>query len=299
MLSGILLAVATGALWGGVGIVMSLVAARNIDYISFIFCNALLASLLSWMIFPEFVVLKQSGFKPHIAITLIMMGAGMALMIGMYLINMAMRRGHHGIAWTIGQSSLVIPFLFGLIVLQENSSWFKSVGVLLIIGSLALFGRAQNSEESKQPGSFSVWLFLVLSAFFLFGLQQIATILPSYFGRFNDTAALRIPLQNTGRLAGAALLLVFTSRTFSLKGIPYALILAAIGLTSQILFFKAMDTLAQFESAGLTYPLAIGTNLTLFAAYSIVIRKEVNGLLHLGGIVLGIVGIVLVGLPAK
>jgi hypothetical protein len=48
-----------------------------------------------------------------------MLAAGMINAWGVLTLQRAMRRGHHGVTWAIGQSAMVVPFLVGVLVFGD------------------------------------------------------------------------------------------------------------------------------------------------------------------------------------
>lgn len=114
---GLTLILLTGLVWGAIGILMGVVARRRLDIFVFTAAGTLLGSVAAWVVFPQWTVLLEGQIPRGSSLILFLSIAGIAGVCGMLCLQKAMIAG--AVAWTVGQSAMVIPFLWGVLFLGE------------------------------------------------------------------------------------------------------------------------------------------------------------------------------------
>ena len=100
----------------------------------------------------------------------LMVFTGAINIAAMLLLQKAMATGNSGIAWAIGQSTLVGPFLCGMFFFGEQPSLWRSAGASAIVAGMLLLGLS-GPESSKAHGDRN-WLKLAFGAFLILGAAQ-------------------------------------------------------------------------------------------------------------------------------
>ena len=111
MLLGATLAVTAGLLWGGLGVLMSMLARRGLPYPALTAPSMAFSALAAWLLVADHELLLTGAVPRLGTLTVVMVVSGVLSGLGINAISAGMRRGHHAAAWTIGQSALVLPFL--------------------------------------------------------------------------------------------------------------------------------------------------------------------------------------------
>ncbi len=292
---GTLYAIATGLLWGGVGIVFSKVAQKKADFVTFMTGSSLLMSLSAWCFIARHPLI--SHHLPRLsALIYVLITAGMIGACGMITLNWAMRIGHHGATWTIGQSALVIPFTTGVLIWHDKATIIHIFGIIAAISGIFFMGKAQREKGSTKSSLLSSWFVLALISFILLGCQQMLTTIPSRWQLWMDTARLRIPLGLTGGTIAYIITSIILRRLKRKWLWQYSVTLACIILPSQMLLFKALDIMGEVSRAAIVYPIAVGTCILSFSLYSIVILRESISPMRCAGMGLGAIGVILTAL---
>lgn len=298
MFSGIALAIATGLLWTVIAAIMSRAVQAKLNAIAFLALSGTIASAGCWIFILKWDVL-QSGGVPRLAdLIIIMVIAGILSGIGSVLMLLSMGAGHQAASWTISQSSMVIPFLWGTLVWKDPIKANGWIGMALIILSVVLLGL---SKKHGEEGSINLrWLTLALSAFTILGVTQTMCSYPSQWPGWSDEARLRVPLYQTINTI-PQIVLVFTHRArIEKSSIPLAVLLAAgLALTAvigQLTIFSSLDFLGEVNLVSITYPLAVGVCVLGFALYSgFVLRERFTHPTRLG-LLAGVIGLLLLSI---
>ena len=145
----------TGLLWMLVGILVSRITRLKLDFMATATVSGLAITTAAWLIFPDFVALR-SGEVPRLGVLiLVMLVAGVFAPLGMLSMQKGMRMGNHGVVWTIGQSAMLIPFLFGVLIMRETVSVLQIVGMAAITIAFLIFGREKAVQKKhKKAGGF-------------------------------------------------------------------------------------------------------------------------------------------------
>jgi drug/metabolite transporter (DMT)-like permease len=189
---------------------------------------------------------------------------------------------------------MVVPFLAGVLVFGEPPTALRLAGVGAILASLAAFGYAREDGERGQPPSKPwSWFLIALAALAILGLQQSLTSLPSHMPALTDRARLRIPLLFLGN---AAIILALWGRDGgrpSRLTLTLALVGVVIGVPGSLALIRGLDLLADGSMASLGFPVAVGSCILSFAAYSALVLRETFTRWHVAGMAVGLTGMVL------
>lgn len=287
--------VAVGILWAVVGVVFSRVARRRADFIGFMALSSLLSAAGAWVFFPRFDHLAEM-FSSERDSFLILFLAGICSTVGMTFMNLGMKRGHHGATWTVCQSALVIPVVMGVLLWKDHLRIANTIGLLIVLGSIVLFGN-KNEHPKEATGSSAVaWLSVVLLSLAFLGAQQTLTTVPSRWADWRDLTNLRIPALWSGSAIAYNLLALGMRRRVAFGAWREASILCAVSLISSLMLFHTLDIFAASSRAALVYPAAVGTCCIAFSLYSLFVLKEESTRYQIAGMALGCVGVVMVSI---
>lgn len=227
-------------------------------------------------------------------LSLLMVFTGAINIAAMLLLQKAMVSGNSGIAWAIGQSALVGPFICGMLFFGETPSLARIAGALTIVCGMLLLGFAKSG--ARRAGS--SWLKLAFGAFLILALAQ-SLVSASSCWSYPMSGLERACCMSFG--GGAALLAVKLAQP---KRIEFSRImriiiamLAITGLASLLLTFAALDQLAKVSLAGIGYPIMLGSCIVGFALYSALALKEKIRPLQWGAIMAIVFGIILLSTP--
>jgi len=273
MLEGILIAMATGVVWTFIGVVMSHCSRSKMDFMSYYAANSLLSTLLTMALYARWDVIARGEVQSPSALASCIAGSGVVNAIGLALMQLAMKRGHNGVIWAIGQSALAIPFLCGIFIFGEHGGAMKFAGVAFILAGMLLPSLLGGNGEGEQG---SGWLKLTLGAFLLFGIGQTLQSVPSYWHGWQDAANVRPTLGCAGAFLGAVAFSAFQGRIPlpDRKTFLLALGMAALNAFSVKLFYVALDKLSAGGAASLCFPLIVGSCIAAFSAYSLFVLRE-------------------------
>lgn len=296
MFQGITFTLITGLLWAAIGVAYSVMAQRKMGFFAVMGPSFTVTAALSWLVLPDHRLLSSGAVDRISLLAAVMAGAGAITVTGMACMQAGMRRGHHGACWAVGQSALIAPYLCGVALFGEPLVWQRTLGVILILGSLVAFGRAREASETEDAHGNGKWFGLAICALILLSLSQSLTTLPSYWEGWTDAAHLRVPLFFTG-LATAYLTGAFVVGKKPGKAEwCVAAALVAVALPSHFCLYKAMDCLKPLQMVGVVYPLAVGMCILGFALYSLLVLKEKTTTFHILGLAVGLAGIVFMSL---
>jgi multidrug transporter EmrE-like cation transporter len=212
----------------------------------------------------------------------------------------AMQRGPNGIIWSITQSGFIIPFIIGVVFFDNKASIIRYIGFTLTIVSLFMIGLAQKEEKKE----YSNWLLLTFVVFFITGISQALSNLPSYFSRYNEISSVWRTFFTLVGLTLGALASPFTDGTYKnyctmlkeniLKKQTwiYCLFLMSFDIIGNyFLLYPGMDSLAKAGAGSITYPVMVGACIIGFEIYSIVKLKEKRNLIQYIALFLCLAGV--------
>jgi len=200
MIYGVLLLLLTGLCWAFSGALMSDCARNRVALALLLGPQQVLVLLAVFLAVPDYRRLAEGVSAGMWALMGVMLAAGRVNGAGLLAMQRAMRQGHHGMTWAIGQSAMVIPFLAGVLLFREPPTLGRVLGVGAILSSLAVFGLArEHAEDARSPQAPRSWFPTALGALVLLGIGQALTSLPSHLPVLADRVGLRIPLIYLGK----------------------------------------------------------------------------------------------------
>jgi drug/metabolite transporter (DMT)-like permease len=293
---GLLLTLAVGAVWTLVGVAMGTVARRGWSLVAFYLVGTWCVALPSWLLLPRWGALLAGQVRVPPGLLGVLVAAGVANTAGQVLLVTSMRRGNPAVAWTIGQSAMVVSYLWTVLVWHDPLSWNATLGMGLVVLALAALAtrRAATASATHPAGN---WPLLALGACLSVGTAQILLMLPSRLPALADTGGLRIAVINS--TAAVAYLVAWGLRR---PPIPRPVVAAALGwavlaLLSYGLMFAALDELGAHRLTGVFFPLGVGTCILGFALHARLIAREHLSPQQVLGLGAGLIGVLLLALP--
>ena len=284
MFSGLMLCLATGVVWTLVGILYSRASQRDGgSFVPFMASYSLVFAVTAWtagcpVAAPAREVLLTGGCA---------LSAAFFGQFGFLALYLAMRRGGHGVAWSLAQSSLVVPFLGGVVFFGNRPGVWPYIGLAVMLGAIALIG-AGSAGTDRAKSRF--YLLLALGAMLLNGVSQTMTLIPGHLGLSLEALTWRVPLYSLAGLGWWVVLLARREKyRFSWLGVVYGIVVAG----GQFLLYRAADCLERWNASGLAYPIAVGTCIFLMRLYSRIARAERFNRLEAIGLTLLLFGIAL------
>lgn len=268
MITAVALMLLTGLTWAGVGVLFGLAPADKNKIGSFFALYGIFYTFFVWLsscpsAAPAAEVLKLAALIAPSAI---------GEVIAFLLLKKAMDRGNQGIAWSVVQSSMFVSFLGGVFILKNASSWTQWLGMVLILSSLILFGKAKESGGEKKNDS--IYFRYVFIAFSLVGTCQFLRIVPGYMNFSEAALSWRLPLQCPwGMIFWLTVCCIrknFCPAAVWKFSVPYALVVTV----GQIFFYWATDAADKLKITSIVVPVSVGSCIALFALYCAFIRKE-------------------------
>ncbi len=294
MLIGILLTVLAGLAWCGEGIAMQRASCNDEDTRAFYLVSAFAFAVMSVPLLPDWSVLINEGVQRPSALLAVFAPATALNLIGMLMLMVCMRRGSSGITWSVGQSAMVVPFIGSLVIYGDAFGAVGVAGITLILGMIVVLGTAQKMETGH--GAARGWRMALALTFLAIGASQLLFTVPSRWTDWADHARIRAPLMGVLNLAFSLVLLFPKPPAISRSVLWWGIAMGAIMTTGQALLFAALDQLGRHGLIAIAYPLAIGTCIAVYVAYSTVILRERLRVCDLFAVAAGIAGMVLISL---
>ena len=294
---GLLLIILTGLSWGGVGIILDRAARRGMDACAFQMAGNILGAGGAWLVLVRWPVLLAGSAVPRLMPLVWIMGvAGVLGTAGMFAMQRALSRGFSAGVWTVGQSAMVVPFIFGMVFLAQPFHWTGVLGVVATIVCLGLLAAVHGGMEEGGAGGRkgTGWFGLALLAFAFLGAQQTLCMVPSSWPGWTDAAQLRVPIV---AMAGGGVMAVVAGfrRRWPTRGEWFlAAGYGAVGLLGQVLLFAAMDRLRAEGRLAVAYPIAVGLCILVMAVRDAAANRSGRTPLALAGILFGLTGVVLI-----
>lgn len=184
------------------------------------------------------------------------------------LLKLAMDRGGQGVAWSIAQSSVVIPFAGSVLFLGAKLAAFHVAGLALMLASLALFAR----EKGGCAGNDAVFFRLVFAAFLFSGLGSFVRLVPGHAGFSPETLTWRLPLQ---ALPGTAFWACLAARRWRPGPVwRHSLFAGSASALGALFFYAAADAADKVALTSLVMPVAVGVCIFLFTLWCRIVRHE-------------------------
>ncbi|MCE9612636.1 MAG: hypothetical protein K8T26_00075 [Lentisphaerae bacterium] len=285
--------VATGLLWAVVGAFFSHAARRGLRLVPFGLVSSISSTLMAACL-CDWAAIRAGGLPALSAFVPIIVLGGFLNTAGTQLIMAAMRRGHQAGSWTVAQSAMVVPFLAGVTFWHERPSVLNMLGVLLIVSSIALFGRRAAMREHRSESH--AWFGFALLAFVMIGMSQTLLTVPSHWPGWSDAGRLRVPLVTSSAALALGVGCAFRREWPGRREIVAGLGCSLVGVTGSVLAFAGMDNLATAGLVSLVYPLAVGTCIVGFGLNTRFRMREPLGRAGAVALLCGVAGILLLGI---
>ncbi len=291
-----IMVVMLGLSWSCVGVIFSKAAEKKINFISFMALSSIITMFVAFMIIPKYSIFLESPSTIYFRAVPHTLMVGVSTALGVICMNKAMKIGHHGATWSLVQSALIIPFLFGIFIWNEDITILNIAGLVVILISILLFGIAKNGSD-KIDSSYNIkWLFFSLVCLIFFGSQQVCMAIPSRWTDWQDSMMLRVPFIQLSSVICYNTIMIIQRKKITLKVWRLAILLSCVMIMSQLLLFETLDTFAQFSKTSLVFPIGIGVSMIAFSLYSLLILKEKTNFYNISGMVFGTLGIALVAI---
>lgn len=285
-----------GLVWTLVGVAMGTVARRGWSLVAFYLIGTWCVSLAAWALLPRWGALLAGQVRVPPGLVGLLVAGGVANTAGQVLLVSSMRRGNPAVAWTIGQSAMVISYLWAVLVWHDPLSWNATLGMGLVVVALAALAtrRAAADHPAHPTGN---WPLLALGACLSVGTAQILLTLPSRVPALADGAGLRIPIVNT--TAAVAYLVAWGCRRPPItRGVALASLgWATLALLAYGLMFAALDELGTQRLTGIFFPLGVGTCILGFALHARFVAREHLTAQQQLGLGAGLLGVLLLAVP--
>ena len=255
-------------------------ARRGGESLPFNINKALIGTLL-------FLVLGlMSGFSWHLETMLFGLFYGISLCISMHTGFKALSIGPMALTSIIASFSLIIPFLFGIILWNEILTLLKFSGIILLLLSIFLI------NAKKESGFSAKWLFYalvtLLSNGFCSVIQKMHQIkFPTlYRTEFMFWALLCVSI---------ILLVTYNTKTDGKVKFEFSLLGIASGIANCCANYIVLY-LSATENASVLFPIIAVANIITVWTIGILFFKEKLRLLQTIGLIIGIISVVLLKL---
>ena len=208
----------------------------------------------------------------------------------------AMQKGNNGIVWSIVQSGFIFPFFMGIIFFNVPLTWIRLLAFLAALASVTLFGIAQGGKGSRV-------LLIAFAAFFMTGISQSLSNLPSYFPEAESVSSIwRTAGVSCGFLSGvffcksrelAAFVKDIPSAAVNPKIWKFTFLMVGLELFAHyLLLFPGMDSLSKAGAGAIAYPLMVCACLLVFDLISLFILKEKHRPVQWAALFLCLLGVI-------
>lgn len=217
--------------------------------------------------------------------------------LGFFMLKFAMSSGNPGIAWCLGQSSMVVPFVGDLLFLGGRCTPTQAVGVAFLVATMGILGSVKGEGGKRSSSGTSArhgrFLFFAGAAFLCIGLAQFLRSIPSPENFSEAALGWRLPMVSAVPLLFWCFMSTkggekYPVKSLLLKGVVYG-IFVALG---QKLCLLALDAGAPVGLNPVVFPIAMGGSVLLYNLYCAIFLKERFTALAWTGIGTALVGMV-------
>ena len=243
-----------------------------------------------------------AGFSFHIPTALFGIGHGVLLSISMYAGYQALCRGPMALTSMLVSFSVVIPFLWGVTVMDEPMGAFKIIAVVLLISAIICTNADKIfSRQKEKMSGFLVWLAFVLATFVCNGISSVLQKehQSSFPGQYNREFTVFALFVCTVVYAALYIFNLMKGKKpadsangSGTKGLWLALLAGATTALSGVLTLW----LASFEDASILFSIISAGGILGSLTCGGLVFKEKLKLNHYLALVLGIVSIILMKL---
>ena len=300
---GIIAMVIVGGSWCLVGLVMGDAPKKGIEP-SLVQMGGAIFSVSASLIIMIITSAYSTASVKVTFLTCLTYFAGSCLnFIMLQIMSKSMQLGPNGVIWAIIQSSLVFPFICGILFFGVEFTYLRGLGIVLLIGALVLF--AFTKDNSRKSGS-SKWKYLAFLAMLLAAIQQNLATLPSYFESARGVPSIVRSLS----AAGGTLFMAILWNLFQMtperwnqirKNVrnrtlwKYIAALQFFGLLfAYTLLYPGMNVMADKGLGGMCYPMMVGSCIITFTLSSIWLLKEKIRPIQIAALIVCFSGLILI-----
>ena len=295
MLFGITAMILVGSSWTVCGYVMGRAPKEKVEVPTLLFFSMSVTLLLS-LVTGSIQGFPQTSCRGILIVALSQILSGFFNFWQLEWMSKAMQKGNNGIVWSIVQSGFLFPFFMGIIFFGVPLTWLRLLAFLAALISVALFGVAQGGKGSRV-------LITAFAAFFMTGISQSLSNLPSYFPEAESVSSVwRTAGVSGGFLLGVLCCKMMQFKTF-FRQIPAAAVdrkiwkftFLMVGLelfAHYLLLFPGMDSLSKAGAGAIAYPLMVCSCLLVFDLISLFMLKEKHRPVQWAALALCLAGVV-------
>lgn len=255
-------------------------------------------SLLAFIIFGLLGVLFNKSYSIHIPTLVYSIFFGVFMFMSMYFGYLALVCGPMSVTSTIVSFSLVIPSTYGIIVLGEPLTVYKSLGFLLLAASLLLF----NAKKKDDRKASLKWLVFTLLTLLSNGLGSVLQKMHqvSYPGQHTVEF-----MRDSMLLCLVAYMVLFIILRVCKRGENEAhnervgagsLICSSFaGITNGATYFFTLLLTAKSEASALFPMISAGTMMTLFISGRLFFGEKLRGV-QIPALIFGMASMILLKL---
>lgn len=296
MLFGIIAMILVGSSWTVCGYVMGKAPKEKVEIPLLLFYSMSVTLLLS-LVSGSIQGFPQTTAKGIAIVAASQILSGVFNFWQLEWMSKAMQKGNNGIVWSIVQSGFVFPFFMGILFFGVPLNWLRLLAFLAALVSVALFGIAQGGK-----GQCGV-LVTAFAAFFMTGISQSLSNLPSYFPEAEQVSSIwRTAGVSCGFLLGTLSCKIGSFSEF-FRAIPqaasnkkiwkFAFLMVGLELFAHyFLLFPGMDSLSKANAGAIAYPLMVCACLLVFDLISLFILKEKHRPVQWAALFLCLLGVV-------
>ncbi len=279
----------TGALWGGVGVLIGLAPTGKRELSTFFLLYAAVFLAFVWLFrFPQMAPLREIW-----CVAAVIIPVGIIDIIGFYLIKLGMSAGNQGLAWSIVQSAMVIPFVGAVLFLGQKAGLIQWLGLVIMVVSITLMGLSK-PKGAPQGKNGKRYLLLVFTAFLLIGIAQFMYTLLGNLGLSEAALSWRLPIASIN-ICLCWLVDCLWNHSFAPQKVwKLSVIYGIVVALGQISLFSAIDNAQRAGIVYMVYPIVMSLCILLHSLYCGLVKREALGVCGWCGILLSVPGILLV-----
>lgn len=292
-MTGVILVILSGVALALIGVALSHIALLKLNPISFLATSCFLGGIFGWCVIADWGAVTRVDRRQTLCLASLIFFISLLTCLGQFLFIMVMRKGHQAISWAIGQSAMVLPFVFSNIFWGERAGFPAWLGLALIVNSVILmsFDKTAQAKVVRPAAEKNNWFLLSIANMLIGGTVQCLWLIPSHC--WADPMRLRAPLSMS------VCALIHASVAVKLKATPSprvwiaAAVWAILAGIFYMLLFPSIDHMASINMSSIVFPVSIGTCVLVFSLYSALIMKEDFKPLTILGLLMTFIGILL------
>lgn len=300
---GITAMVIVGSSWCLVGLVMGDAPKRGIEPSLVQLGGGVFSVSFSLMIMLVTSAFPTAPLKATFLVCLTYFIGSAMNFVMLQLMSKAMQLGPNGVIWSIIQSSLVFPFICGIVFFGVEFTFLRGIGIFFLLTALVLFAFTKDNSRNT-PGT--KWKLLAFTCMLIAAIQQNLSTLPSYFEVSHGVPSILRSLSSAGGTLSMAIIWNIVQMTperweqirknvRNLTLWKYIAVLQLFGLVfAYTLLYPGMDVMAKKGLGGMCYPMMVGSCIISFTLSSIWILKEKVRPIQLAALAVCIGGLILI-----